>query len=134
MELPLLICKNCANLGYRTITPGKRMKLSHRFEQDTCIVVMIGNLALSEINKVENYVQPLIMQGETTRILLNCQDVRVIDSRGIGLLVTIFKDLEKHEKSLALCNLNQNCLNVLKALKLDTMINIYDSLEAALSQ
>jgi len=110
------------------------MKLSHRFEKDTCIVMMIGNLALSETDKVQEYLQPLIEKDEVKRILFNCQSVPVIDSRGIGLLAAVLQDLEQQKKELALCSLNKNCLNVLKALKLDKMIAIYESEESALSQ
>jgi len=109
------------------------MKLSHRYENETCIVTIIGNLALNGADKVQEYLQLLTQQNTVKKILLNCMNVSVIDSRGIGLLARILQGLEGKQEGLALCSLNENCLNLLKALRLDKIIAIHESEEHALS-
>lgn len=107
------------------------MKLTNTIQHDTCIVSIFGNLALNETSVVREYVQPLKSQEGFTRVLLNCTGVQIIDSLGIGFLAAFFQDLEESQKRLALCNLNDDCLSVLRSLKLDQIISIYNTEEEA---
>ncbi len=109
------------------------MKIFHRIEEKNCIISVIGDLALTEPNEVRVYVNPFIKKTEIQTIILNCKNVNIIDSRGIGLIAALLKDLEEIQKQLILCHLNENCYNVLKTLKLNQLVKIYKSEEEAIS-
>ncbi len=108
------------------------MKLYHRKEDGLCIVSAVGNLVLTETNKLKNYVQPLIEDPAVTNVLINCQGIEIIDSRGIGLLAAILKDMEELEKGFLLSDLNNNCFSVLESLQLHTIMKIFSKEEDAI--
>ena len=110
------------------------MKLTHMVKDGICVIAITGNLALSENQELENYLSPLIHADEVKHVLLNFSHVNLIDSRGVGLIAGSFQDLEGLDKTLSLCGLNENCLNVLKALKLDKIIDIFESEDEALAK
>lgn len=110
------------------------MKLFHRIENKICVLSIVGNIALTETQELESYIKPLIGNHSISSILINCQNVEIIDSRGVGLLAAIFKDLEDVKKNLMLCELNSSALGVLKSLQLHKLISIKDSELEALSE
>lgn len=109
------------------------MKLFHRLENNTCLISVVGNLALSETAELEAFVEPLIRDDAINKLVINCKSVEIIDSRGVGLLAAILKDLEDLGKSLVLCHLNPAALQILQSLQLDKLITIAQSEEEALS-
>lgn len=108
------------------------MKLMHRLEDQTCIITLIGNLALTETIVFQNYVQPLITEETNRHLLLNCEKVNIIDSRGVGLLAAILKDLEDLKKGFSLCGLNAANYKIMESLQLNQVIPIYASETEAL--
>ncbi len=110
------------------------MKLFHRIEKHVCVVNLIGNLALQENQAVKIYLNPLINDSNIKTLLLNLDKIEVIDSKGVGVIATTLQTLEELQKALVISNVNSNCLNVLKTLRLDRMIRIYETEEEALSE
>jgi anti-anti-sigma factor len=100
------------------------MKLFHRTEKAVCIISIVGNLALAETSELEAYVQPIIRDDGVKCILLNFKNVEIIDSRGVGLLAAILKDLEDQKKKLILCHLNRANQGILESLQLHKIIPI----------
>ncbi len=103
------------------------MRIYHRIENGTCFVNIIGSLALTETVVAEEYIKPLIVNPEVTGIVLNCDQVEIIDSRGIGLIAALLKDTEERDKKIFMCDLNRNCYHVIKTLKLHKMIKTYET-------
>ena len=110
------------------------MKLFHRTEKGNCIISIVGNLALMESNDLKTYIQPIIDDSSINNIVLNCKNVEIIDSRGVGLLAAILKDLEDKQKGFMLCHLNQATFGILQSLQLDKIIRIKNTEEEALTE
>ena len=110
------------------------MNIYHKIEGKTCIITLLGNLALGNTVECGKYVEQFYENNDVNTILFNFNDVEIIDSSGFGLLIIILKKLEKQSKKLQLSNLNKNCYNSLTTLKLDKVVNIFDSQEDALAQ
>ncbi len=55
-----------------------------------------------------------------------------IDSSGLGLLVTLSKKISEAGGSLRLAALNQDLMSLFELTKLDTLLEIFDSVEHAL--
>ncbi len=110
------------------------MQLRHRLEKKVCVVSVIGNFALSNNDEISGYLAPLIEDPNIEVLLMNLEHVKVIDSKGAGLLASTFKKLASRQKELLLSNLNANCHSVLKTLSLDQIIEIHETEEIALSE
>ncbi len=55
-----------------------------------------------------------------------------IDSSGLGLLVTLSKKISEAGGALRLAALNQDLMSLFELTKLDTLLEIFDSVERAL--
>jgi anti-anti-sigma factor len=70
----------------------------------------------------------------TARVILDLKHVDYLDSSGFGLFIDTFKALSKKNNGLfALANVNQSITRLLKIMKLDKSIQVFDSLEEAIS-
>ncbi|MBF0288917.1 MAG: STAS domain-containing protein [SAR324 cluster bacterium] len=110
------------------------MKLSHRIEKNVCVVAVIGNFALSNNDEISLYLEPLIENPNIKILLIDFEHVEVIDSKGAGLLASVFKKLSNIQKELVLCELNINCHSVLKTISLDQIIEIHQTQKEALTE
>ena len=64
--------------------------------------------------------------------MLNAQEVSVIDSSGVGDLVASFSLVKKAGGSLKVAGPSQFVRDVLRIARIPTMIEVYDTEEAAL--
>ncbi len=110
------------------------MKLFHRIEKESCVVSVVGNIALNETSDLEDYVQPFIKDAKIKQVILNCKNVEIIDSRGVGLLAAILKDLEDLGKGFVLCYLNSATYGILESLQLHKIIPVKNNEEEALAE
>ncbi len=108
------------------------MQLSHRIENDVCIVAIEGNIALDGVSDVKSYVKPFLEDEAVQKIIINFEKVNFIDSSGIGLIVSIFKTLQQRQAKLALCSLSNKNNEIFNMTRLDKILNIYGSEDEAL--
>ena len=109
------------------------MDLRQRIENQVCVLNATGDLMLDEVEKFQNYLQPLVVDGEFSHLLLNLQQVQRIDSSGVGSLVCLFKALQKQSKGLRLCHCNKILTEIFQMLRLELIIPIESSEQVALS-
>lgn len=67
-----------------------------------------------------------IVQGEKL-IVLNLHCVEFIDSSGLGAFISILKTLSNLKGTIALCEINQNVLNLFDITRLNTILSISTS-------
>lgn len=107
------------------------MNFSHKIEKGVCIVLIDGNIALDGTNEVKEYVRKL-MEEELNGLIINFKSVNFIDSSGIGLIVSIFKSLQKKQKKFALSDLSQKNKEIFSMTRLDKILMICESDEQAI--
>jgi anti-sigma B factor antagonist len=73
-----------------------------------------------------------IVAEQRTKVLLNLKDVSVIDSRGVGELVASFSSLKRAGGSLKIANPSKFVREVLQITRIGTIIDVFDTEEAAL--
>lgn len=66
-------------------------------------------------------------------LVVDLRDVHFLDSMAIGALVGLRNAVHQAGGQVALCNLHPNVLNVLKAVTVDAVFGIFDSLALALN-
>ena len=74
----------------------------------------------------------LALQGGTPRIVIDFSRTTFIDSSGLGVLVTISKEVRAEGADLRLAALSEDLHNLLALTRLDTFFRIAHDLEEAL--
>ena len=107
--------------------------ISHRIEQNICIITIRGHLALNHADEAKAYAVPLINEPNVQGVIFNCEDMSNIDSNGIAYLVYTLKKLKDLSKSFSLCRLNSKTQKILAMLGLDRLLEIHETEDDALS-
>ena len=85
-------------------------------------------MKVHKVCKVEKYIE----DGENKGIILNCSKVKFIDSSGLGIIVSIYKTLIKRERKFALSCLDSKTMEIFTLTKLDKILTLAESDEAAI--
>jgi len=108
------------------------MQLKHRIEDNVCIFSIEGNIALDGVSDVKSYIKPFLSDEDIKGIVINFESVNFIDSSGIGLIVSVFKNLQQRKASLTLCQLSAKNKEIFNMTRLDKILNIFDSEQEAI--
>ena len=109
-----------------------RLSLETRGVGDVTIIRCNGRIvAGSETELLHVHVNRLMQDG--TDIVLHLGDVVFIDSSGLGMLVRLLISMRKNGGDLKLCNVPQDVHKVLKMTNLNTLFDMHQSEEEAIS-
>jgi len=95
----------------------------------------------ADINKLEESITALIIQGRSKNLVLDFSRVRYLSSSALGYLITLNKSLKQQNGSLKVCGIDKKVKNasndryiyeLLKIVQLDKFFDIYDSVDDAL--
>ena len=115
------------------------MEIEHRIEDNICIVTLRGSISLDRsiaidgVLKFQKYMKPFIENENIKDIALNFENVKFIDSCGIGQIVSIFKSLNQRGARLAIYNISQQYSDLLKIIQFDQILDFYKTEEDALA-
>ncbi len=110
------------------------MKLQHRFEQDVCIVSILGELEWDRMEEIRRYVLARFDEKTIDGILIDYKAMRGLDSKGIGVIMSLFKTVATRQKRFGMCSLSANSLDAVRTVQLDNLIDIFPSPEEGLSR
>jgi anti-sigma B factor antagonist len=88
-------------------------------------------LTIENVPELRDKLQDLAVQGHRS-FLLDCSQIRVIDSRGIGGLVRNWLSLKNQSGKLKLLNPSDRLREALHIVGLDKVIESFDDIELAL--
>lgn len=60
-------------------------------------------------------------------VLVDCQDIKFMDSSGLGALVLALKSIRASERKLALCSLNQQVRTLFQLTEIAQVFQIYET-------
>ena len=100
------------------------MNLVDKREDNYLILSVTGNIVLEETTKLKERVEQFIEDPNVAGIVINCENVKFIDSSGLGLIVSIYKTLKKMEKHFALTSLSDRTMEIFTLTKLDNILTI----------
>jgi anti-sigma B factor antagonist len=97
-------------------------------EVDGVVVVELdGRIVLGdESNSLREKVKNLIAQGKK-KIVLNMDNIRYIDSAGLGALIAAHVSAKTQGAAVRLCQLGKKFHEVLQITKLLTVFDVYDT-------
>ena len=74
-----------------------------------------------------------MVDSKITNIVFDLQDVTLIDSSGVGAIVSVYKMTKSRSGDTKISGLNAQPLEVFNLLKLDKVIHMFSSVEQAVS-
>lgn len=109
------------------------MQIEHRTKNDICVIEPVGTLFLDEVRKFKTYLDPYLNDYKIRAVVINLGKVDLIDSTGIGVLVSSFQILKARNATLALCQLNPRINEIAGRTGLGHMLNIYPTESEAIT-
>ncbi len=85
---------------------------------DLCIFVPDCNIVASSIPVIKEHISGYLEKNAHT-LMIDMQNVKSIDSIGIGLLVATHNTLKKNGSGLALRNISPEIMNLFTVMRLD---------------
>lgn len=110
------------------------MQIQHEIIQNHyCLLKLEGKFQSDAIKKFKDYLDVLILELPLQKIILDFNSVNMIDSKGIGQLILMYRSLKEKNIQLMLIEVDVKLLFVMKVSKIDKLMNIYASLQDALN-
>ena len=107
------------------------MKIDSKDQEGLVIITPdIKRLDVTTCDEFKNEIIS-IMQKEKKMIILNLSHIDFIDSRGLGSLISIFKEIT-NKGWLGLCEATNNVLDLFKLTRMDRLFDIYVSEKEAI--
>lgn len=73
-----------------------------------------------------------LFESGTKDLLVDLKEVRFIDSSGLGVLVSGFKNASTHQGSIKLCSLQTQVKSMFELTRLHRVFDIYQTIDEAL--
>lgn len=107
------------------------MEITKNTLGDTAVLYLNGRLDLNSSGEVKVRVKELL-DKRTKKIILNLARVDFINSSGLGVLVSLLRDVRLASSRLAITNLLPYVHEIFEITQLTNVFDIYDTEEAAL--
>ncbi len=109
------------------------LKMTNREVNGVSVVALDGRIVLGEESTaLRQKLKSLIAEGKK-KIVLNMDDIKYIDSAGLGILVAAHVSAKTQGASLLLCHLGSKFQEVLQITKLLTVFEVCDTEAAAVA-
>jgi anti-sigma B factor antagonist len=109
------------------------LKMTNREGNGVSVVALDGRIVIGEeSNSLREKLKSLIADGKK-KIVLNMDNIKYIDSTGLGTLVAAHCSAKTHGALLRLCRLGSKFQEVLQITKLLTVFEVYDTEAAAVA-
>jgi len=101
------------------------------FAPDVMVVAVSGQIVLGrECQKVEWAIEALIREGKR-KVILDLANLTHVDSTGVGIIVTACGKMAAAEGELRLAALQPRIAEVLRIAKLDRILAVFPTVDAA---
>jgi anti-sigma B factor antagonist len=109
------------------------VEIDVRTQDQVKIITLHGKLNLGPaLDRTNATIKDLLESGES-RLLLDLQDVTMIDSSGIGLLVRYLTAAKQKGGSLKLLNPSKFALQTLKLVRVLNLFEVFEDLQLAVA-
>jgi len=115
---------------------GKKALTMNERRGDVGVVRFLTSQVLDEMNvqQLGEELRQLVDKQYLVKIVINFERVKFLSSAVLGKLISLHKRLAKEKGRLALCCINKDVRQVFKITRLDKLIPIFDTEDAALSK
>jgi len=107
------------------------MKISEKHITDVVVLNLEGSLMGGPEAVTLNETVNRYLDEKTLKLVLNLKSVERVNSSGLGILIKALTTFKTNGGVLKLANVNPNVKNLLVITKLNTILDSYDSVDAA---
>ncbi len=93
-----------------------------RQEENKTIVKFDQDLVASVVPELKQELKEILEQGND--LAVDLQDINIVDSKGIGLLIATHNSLQENNKALEILNPSEDVFNLFKSMRLDKHFHI----------
>jgi anti-sigma B factor antagonist len=109
------------------------VKMTSREVDGVTVVALEGRIVLGEESSAfREKLKTMIAEGKK-KIVLNMEEIKYIDSSGLGILVAAHVSAKNQGASVRLCELGSKFHEILLITKLLTVFDVYDTQVAAVN-
>lgn len=101
---------------------------------DILVITLEGVINVQSSLDLEVQLNQLLNENSAKKIILDFSNVQHISSSGLRVIVSFYKRVVSNDGKLAITSLNNNIKKIFKIVELDTVFDIYDSIDEALSK
>jgi len=107
---------------------------TYHIDNSFCIIeIVIDRLVFIESSTILDGIKHKIAELGFPNLILDMNRVQILDSSGIGLLISIKRLIDTHKKTIAIVNDDQNVLRLLRNAGLDNYFQVFKKLDDATS-
>ncbi len=108
------------------------MDISVKYEKENVIFRVSGSILGDDRLQLSDKIEELVESGGKN-VVLNLQDVDLMDSVGLGMMVALRASLMRREVRLLLSNVDRSVRSLLLITKLNNVFDLYDTEAEALA-
>lgn len=101
-------------------------------KNDSKIVSFVGDLDTTNVNAIVDELLKLVNESGVKNIVGDFEELRYVNSTGIGVLLHFNKIVKDKGGDFILANLNDNVYEIMNIIGATAVLEIYDSLDDAL--
>ncbi|MFQ5431410.1 MAG: STAS domain-containing protein [Nitrospinota bacterium] len=107
------------------------MKCETRKVDGVTLFDITGDIVFNNLNELREVIKAEMNEPETDKVLISLSDVGMIDSAGVGFIVSVYKTVLSRKGSFALVQPNDAVKNVLQTVGLTRLFKVFDNEEEA---
>jgi anti-sigma B factor antagonist len=110
---------------------GKMLTIDLLEKNDITIIHLTGILDIATTNQLRDKIDNMV-QNNTVKTIFNLGNLKLIDSTGVGAIVSLFKRLRTKGGDVKISNLNGQPKEIFHLLGLQKAFQVFASVEEAL--
>jgi len=107
------------------------MEIGHKLVDGILVINLFGELYSEQSMMLEYKLQEF--SNTTNRVILNCEELEYIDSKGLGVIVKLQKLLREKGGKLVICAVTGKVRKVFELTNFAKIISVYDNMEQSLA-
>lgn len=96
------------------------------------VVHLAGDMDEESLDPIKEKVDPYLNDEQFSRIIFNFTQLKFINSKGIGYLVSVHTHLSKMQHELVLAAANETVMDVISLVGLTSIVRYFETLEEAI--
>jgi len=110
------------------------MLINAREEGSAVVAEIVGDIDLHRSPDLRGDIMLVLDGRKPTKLILKCEQVKYMDSSAIAVLVEALQKLRVFKGQLFLTNLQPRVKGLLEIARLESIINLVDTIETALKR
>lgn len=116
---------------YSHVGNGLKIQTSEHRHHPAVILYCNGELVGNNADVLKTQGEN-VLKREISRLYIDLNDISFVDSAGLGAILALHKRLQRVGGEVVLCGLNKSVMKTVELLRLDMVISIFPTVDAAL--